>query len=462
MIEVLVTALVVALLAAGIAQALIAGAQTTADQRHRSQAAELAQADQERLKGLSAAQLNALSTPQTRVVTLDGTPYTISSQATFLNSTGGSACGSTGPGAAAYYEVLSTLSWASSPRGTITVESQINPPAGGTLLTQVQDQAGNPLSGVSVSASGADSASGTTDTNGCTIFSGLSPGDFTLTLTDPGYVDTNDNSLPITTAATVTSSGTATPSSGNPITIGQAGTFNANFTTVETSGGSTVTGQQADAVSWYGSGTTNSMSNYKSQAYGSSGVQGSTIPSTGSIMLYPFAFLGPPVSYANNYQVWAGPCRQAQPPNGIDTFEIDPGSSQTLAVQEPAMAVIVKNSSGTQIAPDNIEIKYASTRGSGTSCTDKWFPAIASDAATNTNGALAYPGVPFANTSSTGSNASASGLKASISICADKSSHFAEVTGLTNTNFNQATTVNITVPSSGFSSSGTCARNSGF
>ncbi len=88
LIEVLVSALLVALIAAGVAGALIAGAETSADQRHRSQASELAQLDQERLKGLSALQLTQLDTAQSRTVTLDGVPYTITSQAQFLNSTG--------------------------------------------------------------------------------------------------------------------------------------------------------------------------------------------------------------------------------------------------------------------------------------------------------------------------------------------------------------------------------------
>ena len=87
----LVSALIVALIATAVALALIAGAQTDADQRYRSQAAELAQLDQERLKGLSALQLTDLAPPnqETRTVTLNGIPYQITSTANFLNTTGG-------------------------------------------------------------------------------------------------------------------------------------------------------------------------------------------------------------------------------------------------------------------------------------------------------------------------------------------------------------------------------------
>lgn len=446
LIEVLVSALLVALIAAGVAVALIAGAETSADQRHRSQASELAQLDQERLKGLSALQLTQLDTPQSRTLTLDGVPYTITSNAQFLNSTGGAACGSTGAGAAAYYEVFSKVNWASNSRPPVQVQSLITPPAGGTLLTQVKDQTGAPLSGVGVSATGADAASGTTDANGCAIFSGLDTGDYTLTLTDAGYVDPDDDPSPISLSATVTGSGTATPSSGNPLVMGLAGTINANFT----SNSNTLTGQQADAISWYGAGTSNSMSIYKSRAFGGSGVQGTPIPSSGSIPLFPFAFTGP--SYTGNYAVWAGPCRQMEPPAGTDAFTVSPGSNQTVTVQEPALDVFVRQGS-SQIAPSHIKITFTST--SGTSCSDTWSPAIAANAATSPTGALAFPGQPFANTSTSGTGASASGQSGFLTICADKSSHKITTAGpVTNTSFTAATSVTVTIPTSG--GNGTC------
>ncbi len=445
LIEVLVSALLVALIAAGVAGALIAGAETSADQRHRSQASELAQLDQERLKGLSALQLTQLDTAQSRTVTLDGVPYTITSQAQFLNSTGGAACGSTGAGAAAYYEVYSKVNWASNARPPVQVQSLITPPAGGTLLTQIEDQTGAPLSGVAVSATGTDAASGTTDANGCAIFSGLDPGDYTLTLTDAGYVDPDDDPSPISLTATVTGTGTATPSSGNPLVMGLAGAISANFS----SNSNTLTGQQADAISWYGAGTSNSMSIYKSRAFGSAGVQGSPIPASGSIPLFPFAFTGP--SYAGNYAVWAGPCRQMEPPAGTDDFTVSPGSNQTITVAEPALSVFVKQGT-SQVKPSHIRITF--TSASGTSCTDTWSAAIAANAATSGTGALAFPGAPFASTAMSGSSESASGYTGTLTVCADLSNHKATSTAFTNTNFSSPTSVTVTIPTSG--GNGTC------
>jgi hypothetical protein len=453
LIEVIVSALLVALIAAAVAQALVGSAYVSGDQRHRSQADEVAQQDQARLRGLSAAQLVGLS--QTRTVTLDGTPYTVSSSAQFLNSTGGSSCGSSGSGAASYFRVLSSVNWTSNTRSPIQEESIITPPAGGTLLTQVLDQTGAPLAGVTVTASGPDSASAVTDANGCTTFAALATGVYTLTLADPGYVDQNANPSPLSTTATLTSTGTATPSGGNPITMGLAGSIAANFTTKASSG--SLTGQQADSLSWLGTGASSGMSS--SSTSGPLAAPAALIPATGSIQLYPFAFSGP--SYTSNYQVWAGPCRQNAPPIGTDMFNVAPGSNQTaasaLAVAEPAVNVVV-NYAGARVKPDHVKITFNGT--SGPPCSRSWYPVVSPSGATSANGSLLYPGQPFASTSTSGASASASGYTGTLTVCADydppgtTTARMAYSSVFANTSFVGQTTV--TIPLTSSSSGGTC------
>ena len=107
LIEVLVGALMIVLLAGAAATALISTAHTSADQRLRSQADELATQDQERLRGLSDEQLTGLS--QTRPVTVNGSAFTVTSVSTSEDTTGTSSCASTA--AAAYYRIVSTVSW---------------------------------------------------------------------------------------------------------------------------------------------------------------------------------------------------------------------------------------------------------------------------------------------------------------------------------------------------------------
>jgi prepilin-type N-terminal cleavage/methylation domain-containing protein len=465
LVELMASSLIVVLIAAGVAQGLISGAHMSAAQRHHSQADELAQKDQERLRGLSAKQLGTLN--QTVPVALDGTNYTITSTAAFRNSTGGSSCGTNGAGAAAYYSTSSTVSWTDN-NGiqTVTEESLITPPAGGTLLVKTVDQAGNPLPGVTVNATGPDTESGSTDANGCVILSGLAVGDYNLTLVDPGYVDPNSNPSPLSATATVTSSGTAAPSTGNPVAMGAAATLNvgstspavAGFTTpgFNTSGVGTTLSETADAVSWYGAGGAYQMQNSASQSAGP-GAQASTFVIT---RLFPFAFTIPTVSYANDYQVWAGPCRQMQPPAGVNGVAsgVTPGSTQTITVTEPAIKLgVTYNGSATGVTPTQIHMRFDST--SGPSCSDIWNVPVASAAFAKYNGALSNgwlsnPGQPFASTATSGATASNSGLTGTLSICAVTNSRYAIVSGVTNTNFTTPTSVTVPVTSS--SSSGSC------
>lgn len=443
------TALMVALIAGAAATALTAAAATSSADRHKAQAGEVAEQDQQRLRGFSSEQLSDLN--QTRTVTLDGTAYSVTSTASYLNSTGGGSCGATGSGAAAYYKVVSTVNWSGNREPAVVAESIITPPAGGTLLAQVVDQTGAPLSGVTVAANGPSYASGSTDSTGCIELADLSPGSYTVSYSDPGYVDSTGNATP-SSSATVTATGTSRPTN-NPITMGLAGLVNANFTTVGSAG--SITGQYANAIGYFGNGTSTRMSGYRtnpstcSSSPSSCTTASTLIPASTSspnmLTLFPFEFTGP--TYSGNYQVWGGQCQQMEPPASVDKFTVSPGSTQTLAVQEPALDVIV-DANGTRVAPYNVSLGFQST--SGTSCSATWYPAIASDASTDANGSLAYPGQPFASTSTSGSNESASGYTGYYNVCASASisgtTRYATVSNVTNTSFTglNPVTVNVT------------------
>ena len=79
----------------------------------------------------------------------------------------------------------------------------ITPRAGGSLLAKVLDQNAAALPGVRVNATGADPTNsavrrfGTTDADGCTIFSVLPVGDYTVTPVLAGYVDKDGDATPV-------------------------------------------------------------------------------------------------------------------------------------------------------------------------------------------------------------------------------------------------------------------------
>jgi hypothetical protein len=459
LIEVLVSALIVALVGASVSQALIGGLDASSDQKLRSQAAQLAQQDQARLNGMSSLQLNSLSsTPRT--VSLDGHTFSVTSTATPENSSGSSSCSTSGAGTSAYYKAVSSVTWSGNREVPVELDSLITPAAGGMLLTQVDNQLGNGLSGITVTATdtGTDYGSGTTGSGGCTVFSDLDSGNYTMTASATGYVDPNGNSTPPGLNSTVTSTGVSVPST-NPIYMGQAGTISTKFSTVDNnSGGSAATdptAQYADVLSYYGSG--NSLNMSATQTTGTAGTLATALPSSGTLSLFPF-YNATTANYNNNSQIWAGKCQQMEPPSsvmssGIDAATITPGSSGTQTIQEPALAVIVKTSSGVRTTPTDVKLSYAST--SGTSCTDSWYATVGSNPngspTTSSDGVLAYPGQPFASTATSGSTESASGQTGSYTVCADLKSgsnyYYATTTGVQNTSYTGVNSATVTLSS---------------
>jgi Tfp pilus assembly protein PilV len=431
LIEVLVSALMVILIASAAATALIATGQFSGNQRSRSQADALASQDQERLRGLSDQQLSGLN--QTLPVSLNGSTFSVHSTATYLDTTGASSCTSS---TAAYYKIASTVTWTdslSNQPASIAEESLLTRPVAGDLLTQATDQTGTPLPGVGINAAGASNQTGTTDANGCVLFAGLTPGAYTVALTPPaGDVDLNGNSAP-TGTATVTTTSTAT-TLGNVFHFGPAGSIVGTFTS-STAGAA----GEADGLSWLGGGSPFVMT-------GGFQVTPLTAPSAPqptftTRSLFPFAFATTPVTYTNNYTVWGGRCAGQAPPGvspvNPDQFTVSPGSlNQAHSIQEPLLDLVVTNGT-SNIKPTHVKLTYITSAGG---CTDFWTPTISTAAvgAMPATGWLANPGQPYAPSGT-------------LTVCADTGSHKNSVT-TSNTNFTAANVVTVPITTI----SGTC------
>jgi prepilin-type N-terminal cleavage/methylation domain-containing protein len=388
LIEVLVSALLVVLIATAASKALITTAHASADQRLRSQADGLATQDQERMRGLSDVQLASLN--QSRTSAVDGTTFTVQSTSTYLDTTGASSCSST---AAAYYKIASTITWNegfTSQSASLNEESILSRPVTGDLLTQSTDQTGTALSGVTMTPTGPSTQTAVTDSNGCVMFAGLTPGLYSIALSYSGYVDPNGNGAP-TGSATVTTTGMAHPNGGT-FRLGQAGSIIGTFQTAYPTTGP-LSGE-ADGLSWLGNKGSIAMT-------GGFQTVPQTDPSTpgpgyttGS--LFPFAATAP-VSYTGNYTVWAGRCSQQMPPATTDQFTVTPGSLNTAqTIQEPLLnlnTTFYKSSSGGTaqvIKPAHVSLSF-----SGGGCTDQWYPTLAATMS-STNGWFQNPGQAYA------------------------------------------------------------------
>lgn len=441
LIEVLVSALLVAFIATAAAKALVTTSHTSADQRLRSQADGLATQDQERLRGLADQQLESLS--QSRNSTVDGTTFTVQSVATYLDTSGQTSCSST---AAAYFKIASTVTWSEGFNPTpasINEESILSRPVTGDLLTQVTDQTGAALSGVTISPTGPSTQTASTDGKGCVMFAGLTPGLYTVNVSYPGYVDPNGNSAPSGTA-TVTTTGTAQPNNG-AFRLGQAGSIVGTFETAYPTAGPL--NGQADGISWLGNlGSISMTGGFQTAPTNDPSSPG---PGYTTASLFPFASATPPVSYTGNYSVWAGRCADQAPPPGTDQFTVSPGSLNTAqTIQEPLLnlnTVYYKTSStGTPsaVAPGDVSLSFSSG-----GCTDQWYPTLASSM-DSTYGWFQYPGQAYAPSGT-------------LTVCVDytpprsRTTYKSSVT-TGNTSFTGVNTVPTVTITKGSSPTGTC------
>jgi prepilin-type N-terminal cleavage/methylation domain-containing protein len=482
LIEILVAALIVLIISAGVAEALISATDYTGRERNQSQASEVAQQDQERMKSMTDSQLTSLH--QTRYVTLNNTQFTVNSTATFLNANGASSCSN---GVTAYFKLTSTVTSATTPGNagqSFTEETIITRPLGGSMVVPVVDQTGTALSGVAIGVAGQNThynAAGTTDANGCVAFAGLPTDSYTITASDPGYVDPNGNTTPSETAS-ITQTGVT---NATKFVMGPAGAIQVGFRTVGANGEvyddiPGVNNAPADGtapagyeLSYYGNEGGSKMTSAACllatgtcTGSGTSPVSFVAPSSAASYMitannLFPFNTINP-TNYSNNYQVWAGPCEQEQPATpvsgtgsatGFATVlpgqALPPGSPTPpdVTVDEPAIDVAVKYN-GTVYVPAHVDILFTGKNTSGTTtCTDQWnrVPFVGQETVGGTTYET-YP-APFASTVAKGNpGASQTGDPGTLSVCVDYSGSHGSYyewspasPGFTNNNFAAAT-----------------------
>ncbi len=382
LVEVLVSILLVGLIATSFV-AFDAIGRTTADQRRTAQATQIAQADQERMRGMSADQLATLSqTPRT--VTLDNTQYQVVSTSKYQSASGGTdSCASTAA-SADYAKVTSTVSWNAVRPLSVTETSLITPRIGGSLVVQAQDQSALALPNVTVTATGADDdtngvvRTGTTDTTGCVIFGSLPVGTYTVTSSLSGYLD--KTGVTPTTNQITTTAGTTT---NITVRLAQPGKITATFQgkTVVSGVTTNYTGS-APAISWINGnmGTTAAIFDPSSDNNLSL-----TTPQT----IFPYIIGTTGTNYTGNYNVYGGNCAANQPPAANQSFAtVSPGANPaSVVVAEPVMKVVATYpNTSTKIVPAHIKLTD--------SCGDNYYPNVASSVDPNV-GSLAQPAQPY-------------------------------------------------------------------
>lgn len=196
MIEVIVSAMVLAICALSVLAGIDGAQGSSAREKARAVAGSLAEADQERMRAMSVETLLVL--PQQPPVTVDGASYTVKSEAQWVNDdTGGTpSCGNSSNNSE-YFHITSTVTSniAGNRFPAVKIDSLVSPSveysqAHGTIGAKIVDGSGKGLAGVYVSGTGPSAlASKPTDQNGCVLWRSVDVGAYTLTLNVSSYCD---------------------------------------------------------------------------------------------------------------------------------------------------------------------------------------------------------------------------------------------------------------------------------
>jgi len=371
LIEVLVSAVLVAVIGVALFGALNSAAQVSGKSKTRAGAAAVAQDDQERMRAMPVASLNNFRDHRDPVV-MGKIAYVVDSRAEWIaDNKGATDCTANGA-AADYLKITSTVSAKNIPLKPVVVTSTVTPAPGtftsdeGSLAVSIVGADGTGRSGVNVSINGPASDVQLTDENGCAFFGYEPVGGYNVTATASGYVDPNGN-----TSATGTSSVGSQTVATLSLTYDQAGQATANFVTdpddrpeIDSFQGS---------VGFANSGvTTNNGVRYFTDT---------SVPKaiTTTPTLFPF-----PAAYG----VFAGDCANNAAPTGVtpDSLAVLPGKlDHTVKVHVPALNVV------TQLNGANKAGMYVLIKSTTSGCTPKPYPARTS----NANFRLDDPGFPF-------------------------------------------------------------------
>jgi Tfp pilus assembly protein PilV len=337
LVEVLVSAVVLVIASAAFVTSFAATTRSTAQERHRARANDLAEQELERVRSLRIADLTTLN--RTRYMLEDGssaascpasstqTCYTITSQSQFLTETATTSTCASGVGSRDYLQLTASVSWTGmAPLHPVTATTIVSPPSGslvpnsGSLLVAVDDSNNNGIPGVTVTGSGAASFTGTTGSTGCVLWRNLPAGTYTMTASGAanGMVDPDGNA-PSAQTVSVVDQATANVN----LQYDRPGGLTVSFKTKNYSGA--VVNSSADGITAWNSGMS------VAKTFGSPNSASITTPQ----VLFPFAS---PSAYA----VYAGQCPSNNPdPTGTGANPL-------------ALANVVVPAAGTGTTPDNV------------------------------------------------------------------------------------------------------------
>jgi Tfp pilus assembly protein PilV len=359
LVEVLVSALLVGVMAAAFFGALSGASRVSGTSKARAIAAGLAQNDQERLRSMPVAALNELNTTATKPVA--GVDYQVTSKAEWVADATQSNTDCTANGAAAdYMRITSTVVPKNiASLAPVVVTSTVTPAPGtfnnlGALVVSVVDRNGVGESGRTVNISGPANDSAVTNQQGCAFFGYEPVGDYNVTTSAVGYVDSNGNSIGTTTASV----GNETTASAQ-IMYDLAGAATLTFDTKAKDATGALESAPQPAPAWTVTVNHGGLTKLLGPGYPTGSPYTSPVPATSIAAPKLFPFTDPYGIYAGDC-TWNDPGTLTPAPTGSSLTVIPGKLDHAVTVRMPAVNVLTKAGGVAKALPVTITSATAS------------------------------------------------------------------------------------------------------
>ena len=396
-VEVLVGAVLVAVMAAAFFGALSGSERVSGTSKLRATAASLAQDDQERLRSMPVAALNNLRESNPRSVA--GVDFTVDSRADWIaDQSKATTC--TSNGAAADYLKITTTVTPTNPSALrpVAITSTVTPAPGsfngkGSLAVRVVDRNGGPVSGAAVNVTGPATGAAFTDAAGCAFLGYLPAGTtYAVTASKSQYVDEDGDDTPTKSSVTINDQQVATLE----FKIDVAGAAKATFFSKPSKADGSSRGIELDSKQWRL--VMSNSSHTPARTFGpgyptsvpSSGESTGSLASIDAPQLFPFTsayavFGGNPDCVLNN------PTQNGVADPGL---LVPPGAGNlTFRQQLPALNVVGQVSGGPPTGQLRVRITSATPGCAAWSIVRLTFPTATPQA--DPLGWLADPGLPY-------------------------------------------------------------------
>ena len=357
LIEVIVSALLVALVSLGVYLGIDGATVSAGINKHRTLATQLVQQDQDRMRAMAVDELSNYRGSTTQAVA--GTTYTIASTSSWITDSTGAASCTSGTAQANYLRISSTVTWPGMQIRPVTAESLVAPPNGsfgsrqGSLAIQVRDRNGAGVAGVGVSLTGPASYTDVTNDGGCVLWGYLpaSTGSaYRATISKTGYVDTSAVAVPSKQFDVI---GEATTAISFDYDVG--GRIQGNFERYN--------GTAAVATNGLSFSATNANLSVPIGPFGDGAPHASFL----SPLVYPFSV---------GYAVYAGDCAGAQPPSP-QTAIVTPGGTTNVSLRIPPVSFRVVRGTSTLTGVSGLPVTFTAT---GSGCSAVTTPTPTTDA----------------------------------------------------------------------------------